>query len=143
MCGQEIYVLVYDTEFSMQGFIHLFILTKKKLSACVFLFQSLKSRGIRFPGRDNESLAPIFTPPRSVSDSEYNTDFPQQIQRDFPVQSFTAEQTKEAFDVARNCIELLTTVLSSSPQQDALKVILSSCDGCLYLLIWVSLLVNI
>ncbi|KAE8077478.1 hypothetical protein FH972_016038 [Carpinus fangiana] len=84
-------------------------------------YKSLKSRGIRFPGRDNESLAPIFTPPRSVSDSEYNTDFPQQIQRDFPVLSFTAEQTKEAFDVARNCIELLTTVLSSSPQQDALK----------------------
>ncbi|KAG2701167.1 hypothetical protein I3760_06G031800 [Carya illinoinensis] len=84
-------------------------------------YKSLKSRGIRFPGRDNESLAPIFTPPRSVSDSDYDASLPQQIQRDFPVQSFTAEQTKEAFDVARNTIELLSTVLSSSPQQDALQ----------------------
>ncbi|KAK9272901.1 hypothetical protein L1049_003280 [Liquidambar formosana] len=42
------------------------------------------------------------------------------IQREIPVQSFSADQTKEAFDVARNSIELLTTVLSSSPQQDAL-----------------------
>ncbi|KDP27546.1 hypothetical protein JCGZ_20131 [Jatropha curcas] len=38
-----------------------------------------------------------------------------------PVVSFTAEQTKEAFDVARNSIELLTMVLSSSPKQDALQ----------------------
>jgi|UniRef100_A0A2N9ETE2 hypothetical protein len=84
-------------------------------------YKSLKSRGIRFPGRDNESLAPIFTPARSVSESELNEALPQQIQRDLPVHSFTAEQTKEAFDVARNSIELLTTVLSSSPQQDALQ----------------------
>ncbi|KAK4572274.1 hypothetical protein RGQ29_030632 [Quercus rubra] len=84
-------------------------------------YKSLRSRGIRFPGRDNESLAPIFTPARSVSESELNEALPQQIERDLPVQSFTAEQTKEAFDVARNSIELLTTVLSSSPQQDALQ----------------------
>ncbi|XP_030935156.1 TOM1-like protein 1 [Quercus lobata] len=84
-------------------------------------YKSLRSRGIRFPGRDNESLAPIFTPARSVSESELNEGLPQQIERDLPVQSFTAEQTKEAFDVARNSIELLTTVLSSSPQQDALQ----------------------
>ncbi|RVX01733.1 TOM1-like protein 1 [Vitis vinifera] len=43
------------------------------------------------------------------------------IQHDTPIHSFTPEQTKEAFDVARNSIELLTSVLSSSPQQDALK----------------------
>ncbi|XP_050253922.1 TOM1-like protein 1 [Quercus robur] len=84
-------------------------------------YKSLRSRGIRFPGRDNESLAPIFTPARSVSESELNEGLPQQIERDLPVQSFTAEQTKEAFDVARNSVELLTTVLSSSPQQDALQ----------------------
>lgn len=86
-------------------------------------YKSLRSRGVRFPGRDNESLAPIFTPPRTVSESEleYDAALPQQIQHDLPVQSFTAEQTKEAFDVARNSIELLTTVLSSSPQQDALQ----------------------
>ncbi|KAL1355592.1 hypothetical protein HN51_007618 [Arachis hypogaea] len=83
-------------------------------------YKSLKSRGIRFPGRDNESLAPIFTPPRSVSEAEL--DLPRRTQHeDIPVQSFTPEQTKEAFDVARNSIELLSTVLSSSPQQDVLQ----------------------
>lgn len=46
----------------------------------------------------------------------------EQMQHDIPVQSFSAEQTKEAFDVARNSIELLATVLSSSPEQDALQV---------------------
>lgn len=94
------------------------------------VFQSLKSRGIRFPGRDNESLAPIFTPPRSVSAPEvdvslqqqFEHDVPGQFEHDVPVQSFSPEQTKEAFDVARNSIELLSTVLSSSPQQDALQV---------------------
>ncbi|PSS04548.1 TOM1-like protein [Actinidia chinensis var. chinensis] len=84
-------------------------------------YKSLKSRGIRFPGRDIESLAPIFTPPRSVSASESDASLAQQIHRDIPAQTFSAEQTKEAFDVARNSIELLTTVLSSSPQQDALE----------------------
>ncbi|KAL3565223.1 hypothetical protein D5086_033269 [Populus alba] len=83
--------------------------------------RSLKSRGIRFPGRDNESLVPIFTPPRSVSAPEVDTSLAQHIEYDIPLQSFTAEQTKEAFDVARNSVELLATVLSSSPQQDALQ----------------------
>lgn len=82
----------------------------------------MKSRGIRFPGRDNESLAPIFTPPRTVSASESTPNLGQQLHRDIPAHTFSAEQTKEAFDVARNSIELLTTVLSSSPQQDALEV---------------------
>ncbi|XLR27463.1 hypothetical protein S83_055363, partial [Arachis hypogaea] len=80
---------------------------------------SLKSKGIRFSGCHNESLAPIFTPPRSVSEVEL--DLPRQTQHnDIPVQSFTPKQTKEAFDVARNSIELLSTVLSS-PQQDVLQ----------------------
>ncbi|CAN8300228.1 unnamed protein product [Cochlearia groenlandica] len=90
-------------------------------------YKSLKARGIRFPGRDNESLAPIFTPARSAPAPEVNADLPQhvhepaRIQYDAPVRSFTSEQTKEAFDIARNSIELLSTVLSSSPQQDALQ----------------------
>lgn len=85
-------------------------------------YKSLKSRGIRFPGRDNESLAPIFTPPRTVSAAEVDTTLAQQLQHDDVHElSFTAEQTKEAFDVARNCIELLQTVITSSPQQDALE----------------------
>jgi hypothetical protein len=90
----------------------------------LLLLQSLRSRGIRFPGRDNESLAPIFTPARSVSVPEpaYVDDVPHQFQNDVPVQVFTPEQTKEAFDVARNSIELLSTVLSSSPEQDVLQV---------------------
>ena len=74
--------------------------------------QSSKLRGIRFPGRDNQSLAPIFAPPRSVTTPEVHVGHPGQIQHDVPVQSFTPEQTKEAFDVARNSIELLSTVLS-------------------------------
>ncbi|KAM7273944.1 hypothetical protein ACFE04_028608 [Oxalis oulophora] len=85
-------------------------------------YKSLKSRGIRFPGRDDESLAPIFTPPRSATAPAVDASTERQIQHDAPPsQSFTPEQTKEAFDVARNCTELLTTVLSSSPQQDALQ----------------------
>ncbi|XP_031503043.1 TOM1-like protein 1 [Nymphaea colorata] len=90
-------------------------------------YKSLKSRGVRFPGRDNESLAPIFTPPRSAEQSAYSlgdhlSDHTQQQFHDsLPIQSLSAEQTKETFDVARNSIELLSTVLSSSPKQDALK----------------------
>lgn len=93
-------------------------------SVILFLFQSLRSRGVRFPGRDHESLAPIFTPPRTVSASEPSVTLAQQIQHEIPRENFTAENTKEVFDVARNSIELLTTVLSSSPQQDALQVLL-------------------
>lgn len=84
----------------------------------------MRSRGVRFPGRDHESLAPIFTPPRTVSSSEPSVNLAQHIQHEIPRENFTAEQTKEAFDVARNSVELLTTVLSSSPQQDALQVLL-------------------
>lgn len=87
--------------------------------------QSLRSRGIRFPGRDNESLAPIFTPARSVSASASELDdanLLEQLQRDAPALSFSPEQTKEAFEVARNSIELLSTVLSSSPHEDVMQV---------------------
>ncbi|KAK9048407.1 hypothetical protein SSX86_032630 [Deinandra increscens subsp. villosa] len=91
-------------------------------------YKSLKSRGIRFPGRDSESLAPIFTPPRSIPPSEVYPVPPQNIHQEtpIPIQSMSAEQTKEAFDVARNSLELLSTVLLSSPQQDALQDDLTS-----------------
>ncbi|KAG6599147.1 TOM1-like protein 1, partial [Cucurbita argyrosperma subsp. sororia] len=89
-------------------------------------YKSLKSRGIRFPGRDNESLAPIFTPPRTVSASETEVIYTEQYHHDIPVHTFTAEETKEAFDVARNSIELLSTVLSSSPPQDTAEDDLTS-----------------
>ncbi|KAJ0014969.1 hypothetical protein Pint_21060 [Pistacia integerrima] len=49
-------------------------------------YKSLRSRGIRFPGRDNESLAPIFTPARSAP--EVDATLAQQMQHDIPVQSF-------------------------------------------------------
>ncbi|KAJ0964370.1 hypothetical protein J5N97_029492 [Dioscorea zingiberensis] len=86
-------------------------------------YKSLKSRGIRFPGRDDESLVPIFTPPRSVSETASYANEPQfeDAHSEFPVQSFSAEQIKEAFDVSQNSVELLSTVLSSSPPQDALQ----------------------
>ncbi|XP_073314684.1 TOM1-like protein 1 [Primulina huaijiensis] len=84
-------------------------------------YKSLKSRGMQFPCRDDESLAPIFTPPRSVTTSESNVSLAQHLHHNIPAQSFSAEHTKEAFDVARNSLELLGTVLSSSPQQDALQ----------------------
>ncbi|KAI0509940.1 hypothetical protein KFK09_010540 [Dendrobium nobile] len=81
-------------------------------------YKSLRSRGIRFPECDAESLVPIFTPPSSDPETEA---LPIPNYPDSPVLSFTAEQTKEAFDVARNSTELLSTVLTSSPQQEALK----------------------
>ena len=92
----------------------------------MFLLQSLKSRGIRFPGRDEESLAPIFTPPQSVSRSSAGAGPGFEVQsRDvtgFLAEDTSPENTKEVFDVARNSVELLNTVLTSSPQQEALKV---------------------
>jgi len=94
-----------------------------------FLLQSLKSRGIRFPGRDEESLAPIFTPPQSVSRSSATAGSGaldgSTHSRDLSASSdhdVSFEVTKEVFDVARNSVELLNTVLTSSPQQEVLKV---------------------
>ncbi|RZC73931.1 hypothetical protein C5167_049410 [Papaver somniferum] len=83
-------------------------------------YKSLKSRGIRFPGRDDESLAPIFTPARTVAESEVISTRSQEVHEQ-QVPMLSAEQTKEEFNVARNSIELLSTVLSSSPQQDVLQ----------------------
>jgi len=77
-------------------------------------------------------LAPIFTPPRSVTAPEADVNLQQQFEHDVPDQSFSPEQTKEAFDVARNSIELLSTVLSSSPQQDVLQVYFG-CGGMMLL----------
>eukprot|EP00252_Welwitschia_mirabilis_P017936 TRINITY_DN4004_c0_g1_i1.p1 TRINITY_DN4004_c0_g1~~TRINITY_DN4004_c0_g1_i1.p1 ORF type:complete len:380 (-),score=77.63 TRINITY_DN4004_c0_g1_i1:31-1170(-) len=72
-------------------------------------YKSLKSRGIRFPGRDNESLAPIFTPPQTF------------VPRSPETVVVSEADAKEAFDVARNSVDLLSTVLTSSPQQEVLK----------------------
>ncbi|XP_057774088.1 TOM1-like protein 1 [Salvia miltiorrhiza] len=77
--------------------------------------KSLIARGIRFPRRDIENLSNLFTPPRSVAGSDSL-----ELCHEIPAQRFSAEQTKEAFDVARNSIELLNSVLSSSPAEDIL-----------------------
>uniref|UniRef100_A0A161XZ85 Uncharacterized protein n=1 Tax=Daucus carota subsp. sativus TaxID=79200 RepID=A0A161XZ85_DAUCS len=42
-------------------------------------YKSLRSRGIRFPGRDGESLAPIFTPPHSTTAPEPNASLAQKM----------------------------------------------------------------
>lgn len=96
-------------------------------------YKSLKSRGIRFPGRDNESLAPIFTPPQTFPSGEQvnalsgvppSAASHMRTYRDVLVpqdDTLSESHVKEVFDVARNSIELLSTVLTSSPQQDALK----------------------
>lgn len=90
-------------------------------------YKSLKSRGIRFPGRDEESLAPIFTPPQSVTrpsppgNGGIAGSFHSRDLTGFVAHDVSAEDTKEVFDVARNSVELLNTVLTSSPQQEALK----------------------
>uniref|UniRef100_A0A0D6QRT5 VHS domain-containing protein n=1 Tax=Araucaria cunninghamii TaxID=56994 RepID=A0A0D6QRT5_ARACU len=89
-------------------------------------YKSLKSRGIRFPGRDNESLAPIFTPPQSVPIEESTGALESQhpTYRDVVApenNALSEDYIKQVFDVARNSTELLSTVLTSSPQQDALK----------------------
>ncbi|KAH9318313.1 hypothetical protein KI387_020082 [Taxus chinensis] len=101
-------------------------------------YKSLKSRGLRFPGRDIENIPPIFTGGLSdmsvqsfASPVGYSTSVPNQQQEyhdDFVPQSrnLSEEQKKEVLDVARNSIELLSTVLSSSPQQEALKDDLTS-----------------
>ena len=66
-------------------------------------------------------MAPIFTPARSIPEAETNVTITHE-EHDIPVQTFSPEQTKEAFDVARNSIELLSTVLTSSPQHDVVQV---------------------
>jgi hypothetical protein len=96
----------------------------------LFSLQSLRSRGIRFPGRDDESLAPIFTPPRSVPAAEPYSEVAQEGYQEIPDENFApaptrtspAVQVNEAFEVARNSVELLCTVLSSSPQKEVLQV---------------------
>ncbi|KAK7258156.1 hypothetical protein RIF29_32645 [Crotalaria pallida] len=114
-------------------------------------YKRLKSRGVQFPGRDNESLAPIFTPPQSVFAPKASLEHLIGHKHDNPMrsfpsapeaddvspahlvghddthfQSFTSKQINEAFNVARNSIQLLSTVLSSSPQPEVLEDDLST-----------------
>eukprot|EP00249_Psilotum_nudum_P014793 c25008_g1_i1 orf=303-1460(-) len=77
-------------------------------------YKSLRSRGVMFPGRDPESLAPIFTPHSATISGMHSEEIPGAHGE------MSAVQIKETFDIARNCVELLSTVLTSSPQQDVL-----------------------
>jgi hypothetical protein len=87
----------------------------------------LRSRGIRFPGRDEESLSPIFTPPCSVPAAEPYSEASQDGYQEIPEEGFApvrtvpAVQVNEIFEVARNSVELLSMVLSS-PQKEVLQV---------------------
>ncbi|WVZ57787.1 hypothetical protein U9M48_008129 [Paspalum notatum var. saurae] len=111
-------------------------------------YKSLRSRGIRFPGRDDESLAPIFTPPRSVPAAEPYSEAAHEGYQEIPDENFApvrtaqvhtapAMQVNEAFEVARNSVELLSTVLSSSPQKEVLQddlttTLVQQCQQCQY-----------
>ena len=77
---------------------------------------------MQFPGRDIEDLAPIFTPP-SIFASETDLIPGVVAVTEPPVTArYTQEQSKEILDVATNSAELLSTVLSSSPPHEVLKV---------------------
>ncbi|XP_062201247.1 TOM1-like protein 1 [Phragmites australis] len=106
-------------------------------------YKRLRSRGIRFPGRDEESLSPIFTPPRSMPAAEPYSEAAQEGYQEIPDEGFApvrtvpAMQVNEVFEVARNSVELLSTVLSSSPQKEVLQDDLTStlvqqCQQCQY-----------
>ncbi|KAG8084248.1 hypothetical protein GUJ93_ZPchr0010g7699 [Zizania palustris] len=107
-------------------------------------YKSLRSRGIRFPGRDDEIPAAIFAPPRSAPSAESYSDAAQEGYQEIPDESFApvhfvpAMQVNEAFEVARNSIELISTVLSSSPQKEALveddltTTLVQQCRQCQY-----------
>jgi hypothetical protein len=84
-------------------------------------YKSLKSRGIKFPGRDLESLAPIFTPPQSISRSSTQGSGAPGSGESGGLAPINPEDAKEIFDVSRNSVELLSTVLTSSPKQEALQ----------------------
>ncbi|WJX50990.1 hypothetical protein P8452_37227 [Trifolium repens] len=106
-------------------------------------YKSLKSRGIRFPDRYNyESKDPVSTPSSSVSapvgdlsleylihhDTQPDISLAKIIQRENLAPSFTSQQTKEAFVVARNIIHLLSSVLHKDTlKQDLTITLLQQC----------------
>jgi hypothetical protein len=92
-----------------------------------FRLQVLKQGGTHFPGRDVESLAPIFTPAQSAPITTPQA-APGVRREEAPplTGEALAAKSKETFEVARNSIELLNTVLTSSPKEETLKV-----GGCI------------
>ncbi|MCO5582463.1 hypothetical protein L7F22_036359 [Adiantum nelumboides] len=93
-------------------------------------YKSLKSRGVKFPLRDPESLAPIFTPPESVAQNE-KVHKPRRTYREIlgdTQDGLAHPPTEELIYTARNSVDLLSTVLTSSPQQEALQWYQSTAD---------------
>lgn len=91
-------------------------------------YKSLLSRGVVFPPRDNESLAPIFTPPQSAPITQRSIpEYAGRITGTGISEVSTAQgpvvvmDSKEIFNIARNSVELLTTVLTSAPAQEVLQ----------------------
>ncbi|CAI8617100.1 unnamed protein product [Vicia faba] len=80
-------------------------------------YKSLKARGVRFPGCHDERLDHVLPPSGSASAPEAGRSLQHLIQHENHFTSYTSQQTKEAFDVARNCSDLLSSVLSSSSPQ--------------------------
>lgn len=83
-------------------------------------YKSLKSRGVKFPLRDPESLAPIFTPPHSVAPIEVHRRTHREVLMGTQ-EDLILPQSEELLQTARNSVDLLSTVLTSSPQQEALQ----------------------
>ncbi|CAI5937156.1 unnamed protein product [Closterium sp. NIES-64] len=100
-------------------------------------YKSLKMRGVVFPPRDAESLAPIFTPPASVPPAAVQAahalleSVEGQMANEVapPGVSMVPRpegghmvvfDSKEIFEISRNSVELLGTVLSSAPPEQVL-----------------------
>ncbi|GAQ86256.1 Cytosolic sorting protein GGA2/TOM1 [Klebsormidium nitens] len=82
---------------------------------------SLRAEGVRFPGRDAESLAPIFTPAQSAPITTPPAPAPAGDGAPAEAPADVAARSVAVFEVARNARELLDTVLTSSPAGDALQ----------------------
>lgn len=83
--------------------------------------QDLRAEGVRFPGRDAESLAPIFTPAQSAPITTPAAPAPVHDGAPTEAPADVAARSVQVFEVARNARELLDTMLTSSPAGEALQ----------------------
>ncbi|CAI6007770.1 unnamed protein product [Closterium sp. NIES-65] len=115
----------------------LYFLSLPRSRFTFYISQSLKMRGVVFPPRDAESLAPIFTPPASVPPAAVQAahalleSVEGQMANEVapPGVSMVPRpegghmvvfDSKEIFEISRNSVELLGTVLSSAPPEQVL-----------------------
>ncbi|KAL4190311.1 hypothetical protein AMTRI_Chr07g24080 [Amborella trichopoda] len=107
-------------------------------------YMILKGRGIRFPGQEGESLEPFFTPMEPVgheqpsslpaSNANGNTD-PRRPGHDaftYHGHNLSSEERKEILVVARNSIELLSSMSNSNSQNQLVmdELTLSIVEKC-------------